>query len=159
MWRLIQSFPPFQSLSPFHRFNQHPLTIASSLALSARVSLQVSPRQFHFARVIHNTANRLVTVRLPSLLTRSDLALLSRILMPRSLGFFLAHSSVVCSSNSLSERSLPRDSGSSHADLAFRTASSASLPSSRAISTFCVSGSSTVEGLYPTPHIYEQMTA
>ena len=122
MWRLIQSFLPLQSLSPFHRLNQYPLTITSSLALSARVSSQVSP-----SRVIHNTANRLVIVTIPSLLTWSDLASLSGILAPRALGFSFAHSSVVCSSNSLSEGSLPCDSGFSHADLAFRTASSASL--------------------------------
>ena len=79
MWRLIQSFLPSQSLSPFHRLNQYPLTITSSLGLSARVSSQISPRQFHFARAIHNTANRLVTVTIPSLLARSDLASLSGI--------------------------------------------------------------------------------
>ena len=64
-----------------------PLTITSSLALSAHVSSQVSPRKFHFARVIHNTANRLVTVKTPSLLTRSDLASLSGILVPRATAF------------------------------------------------------------------------
>ena len=127
MCRLIQSFLPLQSLSPFHRLNQYPLTITSSLAISARVSSQLSPRQFHFARVIHNTANRLVIVTIPSLLTWSDLVSLFAILVPRALGFSFAHSSVVCSSNSLSEGSLPRVSGFSHADLAFRTASSASL--------------------------------
>ena len=106
MWRLIQSCPPlqslstFQPLSPFHRLNQYPLTITSSLGPCARVSSQVSPRQFHFARVIHNTANRLVTVTIPSLLTRSDLASFSGILVTRSLGFSFALSSVVCSSNS-----------------------------------------------------------
>ena len=106
MWRLIQSCPPlqslstFQPLSPFHRLNQYPLTITSSLGPCARVSSQVSPRQFHFARVIHNTANRLVTVTIPSLLTRSDLASFSGILATRSLGFSFARSSVVCSSNS-----------------------------------------------------------
>ena len=66
----------------------------SSLALSARVSSQVSPRQFHLARVIHNTANRLVTATASSLLTRSDLDSLSGIFVPRSLGFSFEHSSV-----------------------------------------------------------------
>ena len=83
--------------------NQYPLTVTSSLGLSARVSSQVSPRQFHFARVIHYTANRLVTVTIPGLRTRSDLASLSGIFVPRSLGFSFAQSSVGCSSNSLSE--------------------------------------------------------
>ena len=93
MWRLIRSFPPFQSLSPFlslspfqslspFRRLKYPLTITSPLALSGRVSSQVSPRQFHFARVIHSTANRLVTVAIPGLLTRSDLASLSGIFVP-----------------------------------------------------------------------------
>ena len=65
------------------------------------VSSQISPRQLHFARAIHNTANRLVTTTASSLLTRSDLASLSGIFVPRSLGFSFAHSNVVCSSNSL----------------------------------------------------------
>ena len=80
--RLTQSLPLFQSLSPlqslslFHRLNQYPLTIASSLALSARVSLQVSSRQSNFARrPQHSKSTDHGNNAMPALLLRPRLVL------------------------------------------------------------------------------------
>ena len=129
---VVSTTPVAFTIPPFSCLNQYPLTITSSLALSARVSSQMSPRQFHCA---HVTANRHVTVAILSLLTRSDLASLSRISAPCSLGFPFAHSSVVCSFSSLLGKLSFSRFGSQNRLFC--------IPSSRAIATFCVSCSST----------------